>query len=46
VEDWEGNDQFINEYKYDADGYVTEVTTKARNNNGQLVNYSRTVYTY
>jgi hypothetical protein len=46
AEGWEGSDRFINEYKYSEDGYITEVTTKSRHNNGQLVNYSRTVYTY
>ncbi|WP_247237290.1 hypothetical protein [Telluribacter sp. SYSU D00476] len=46
AEGWEGGDQFTYEYQYDADGYVTEVTTKIRNNNGQIMNYSKTVYTY
>lgn len=46
AESWEGYDRFINTYTYDSDGYVTEVITKGRNNNGQYVNYSRTIYTY
>jgi hypothetical protein len=46
AERWEGNDQLVYEYKYDVDGYVTEVTTQGRANNGQFVNGSKIVYTY
>lgn len=46
AESWEGNDQWIYEYSYDTEGYVIGVTTKARNNNGAFINYSRTMYTY
>lgn len=46
AEGWDGSDQLIHEYTYDVDGYVTEVITKTRNNSGQFVNYTRTVYTY
>lgn len=46
AESWEGNSQFVNEYKYDEEGYVTEVITKARSNSGQYENYSRTIFTY
>jgi hypothetical protein len=46
AESWEGNKQIVYEYKYDADGYVTEVISKARSNNGQYENFSRTIYTY
>jgi hypothetical protein len=46
TESWEGHNQLVYEYKYDADGYVTEVISKARNNNGQYENFSRTIYTY
>lgn len=45
-ESWEGNKAFVYEYKYDAEGYVTEVISKVRNNNGQMENYSRTIYSY
>ncbi len=43
---WGGNDQYTYTYEYDAEGYVNKVTTRIRNNDGQFVNYSRTVYTY
>lgn len=46
AEGWDGSDQLVHEYTYDVDGYVTGAITKTRNNSGQLVNYSRTVYTY
>jgi hypothetical protein len=46
AESWEGNKAFVYEYKYDAEGYVTEVISKVRNNNGQMENYTRTIYTY
>ena len=46
AESWEGGETLLHEYTYDADGYVTEVATKIRNNNGQMMNYSKTVYTY
>ncbi len=46
AEGWEGGEKLLNVYTYDADGYVTEVTTKIRNNNGQIMNYSKTVYSY
>lgn len=46
AEGWDGTDQLIYEYTYDAEGYVTEVITKTRTNSGQFVNYKRTVYTY
>jgi hypothetical protein len=46
AEGWDGSDRVIHEYTYDVDGYVTEVITKNRDNNGQFVNFSRTVYTY
>ena len=43
AEGWEGSDKLIYEYKYDADGYVTEVISKSQNN-GLL--HGKTVYTY
>ncbi len=46
TESWEGKDRYTYVYTYDSDGYVTEVTTRIRSNDGQLVNYSRTMYTY
>ncbi len=46
TEFWEGYNRFINEYAYDSDGYVTEVTTKIRTNTGEYVHYSRTIFTY
>lgn len=46
AEFWEGHDQYSYHYVYDADGYVSEVTIKIRENNGQLVNHSRILYTY
>ena len=46
TEAWEGHDANRNEYSYDAEGYVTEVITKGRNNNGGYVNTGKTVYAY
>lgn len=47
TEAWEGSRQhLVHEYKYDAEGYITEVRTKSLDNNGQLVPVSKTVYTY
>ena len=46
TEAWEGRDAHRNEYSYDAEGYVTQVVTKGRNNNGEYVNTGKTVYAY
>lgn len=46
TEGWEGRDAIRKTYSYDAEGYVTEVLAKGRNNNGEYVNTGKTVYTY
>ena len=46
AEGWSGTDHVLSQYSYDAEGYVTQVIKKERNNNGQVVPALKTVFTY